>query len=46
VSKKAFRILRRNRKIRTRVTVTLESAAGLASKASKKITLKSPKHHR
>jgi hypothetical protein len=46
LSKKVFRILKLNRKIRTRVTVTLENTAGLTSRASKKITLKAPKRRR
>ena len=44
--RKAFRILKLNGKIRTRVTITLKNAAGLTSQASKKITLKAPKRHR
>jgi hypothetical protein len=43
LSKKKFRILKRNHKIRTRVTVVLEDSAGQTSKASRKITLKAPK---
>ena len=46
LSKKAFRILNLNRKIRTRVTVSLKNAAGLSSTASKPITLKAPKKKR
>jgi hypothetical protein len=46
LSKKNFRILKLNHEIRTRVTVTLKNAAGLTSKASKKITLKAPKRKR
>ena len=46
LSKKVFRILKLNRKIRTRVTVSLTNAAELSSKASKQITLKAPKHKR
>lgn len=42
LSRKKFRILKLNRRIRTRLTVTLENTAGLASTASKKITLKAP----
>lgn len=42
LSKRSFRILRLNRRIRTRVTVTLRNAAGLTSTASKRITLKAP----
>jgi hypothetical protein len=37
------RVLKLNRKISTRVTVTLKNAAGLTSSASKSITLKAPK---
>src|SRR5262245_35091127 len=43
LSKKKFRILTLNRKIRTRLTATLENTAGLTSTASKKVTLKAPK---
>ena len=43
LSKKNFRILKRNRKIRTRVTVTLTNSAGLSSTASKVIVLKAPR---
>lgn len=46
LSKKKFRILKRNRKIRTRVTVILRNAALLTSKASKKFKLKAPKRKR
>lgn len=46
LSKKAFRILKLNRTILTRVTVSLRNAAGLSSKASKQITLKAPKPKR
>jgi hypothetical protein len=46
LSKKKFRILKLNHKIRVRVTVTLENLAGATSKASKKITLKAPKRRR
>lgn len=42
LSKKKFRILKLNRRIRTRLTVTLENTAGLTSTASKKPTLKAP----
>jgi IPT/TIG domain-containing protein len=42
LTKRKFRILRLNHKIRVRVTVTLENAAGLTSTASKRITLKAP----
>ena len=43
LSAKSLRILKRNGRIRTRVTVTLKNAAGLTSTASKTITLKAPK---
>ena len=43
LSKKNYRILKRNRTIRTRVTVTLKNAAGLTSTASKTIRLKAPR---
>ena len=43
LSAKSLRILKLNREIRTRVTVTLKNAAGLTSTASKTITLKAPK---
>jgi hypothetical protein len=43
LSKKNFRILKRNRKIRTRVTVTLTNSSGLSSTASKVIVLKAPR---
>jgi sugar lactone lactonase YvrE len=46
LSKKKFRILKLNRKIRTSVTVTLKNTAGLTSKASKKLTVKAPKPKR
>jgi virginiamycin B lyase len=46
LSKKNFRILKLNRRIRTRVTVTLKNAAGLTSKASKRVTLKRPRKRR
>ena len=46
LSKKAFRILKLNRKIRTRVTVSLTNAAALSSKASTQVTLKAPKRKR
>ena len=46
LSKKNFRILKLNRKIRTRMTVKLTNAAGLSSTAGKKITLKAPKPRR
>ena len=44
--RKAFRIVKLNREIRVRVTVTVENAAGLTSKSSKKITLKAPRRQR
>jgi Ca2+-binding RTX toxin-like protein len=43
LSKRSLRILKLNREIRTRVTVTLKNAAGLTSTASKTISLKAPK---
>ena len=43
MSKKKFRILKRERRIRTRVTVTLVNAAGLTSTASKRVKLKAPR---
>jgi len=43
LSKRSFRILRLNRTIRTRVTVTLKNSAGLTSTASKVVTLKAPR---
>jgi hypothetical protein len=43
LSRRSFRILQLNRRIRTRATVTLRNAAGLSSTASKQITLKAPK---
>jgi hypothetical protein len=43
LSKKNFRILKRNRKIRTRVTVTLTNSGGLSSSASKMLLLKAPR---
>ena len=43
LARKAFRIVKLNREIRVRVTVTVENAAGLTSKSSKKITLKAPR---
>ena len=42
LTRKTYRIVKLNREIRARVTVTLTNAAGLTSKASKKITLKAP----
>ena len=45
LSKRNFRILKLNRKIRTRVTVTLR-AGGLTSKARKRVTLLAPKRRR
>ena len=46
LSKKKFRILKLNRRIRMRVTVTLENAAGGTSKARKRVTLKAPPRRR
>ena len=46
LARKTFGIVKLNRKIRARVTVTLENAAGLTSKASTKIKLKAPKRQR
>jgi len=46
LSKKSFRILNLNRKIRTRLTIKLTTAAGLSSTATKTIALKAPKRHR
>jgi Tol biopolymer transport system component len=46
LSKKNFRILKLNRKLRTRVTITLTNAVGLKSTAKKRITLKAPKRKR
>jgi hypothetical protein len=43
LSARSLRVLKLNRELRTRVTVTLKNAAGLTSTASKKITLKAPK---
>jgi Ca2+-binding RTX toxin-like protein len=43
LSRRSLRILKLNREIRTRVTVTLENAAGLTNTASKTIRLKAPK---
>ncbi len=43
LSAKNLRVLKLNRRIRTRITVTLANPAGLTSKASKLITLKAPK---
>jgi len=43
LSARSLRVLKLNREIRTRVTVTLENAAALTSTATKKITLKAPK---
>ena len=40
LSRKNLKILRRNRKIKTKVTVTLKNAAGLSSVASATVTLK------
>jgi polysaccharide biosynthesis protein PslG len=46
LSKRNFRILKLNRTIRTRITVTLRNAIGQTSKASKTITIKAPKQRR
>ena len=46
LSRQRFRILQLNRKIRTRLTVTLGNAAGLTSTAGKQITLEAPKRPR
>jgi Tol biopolymer transport system component len=46
LSRKNLRILKLNRKIRTRVKVTLKNPLGLTSTASRKITLKAPKRAR
>jgi len=46
LSRKSLRILKLNRRIRVRVTVTLENAAELTSTASKEIILKAPKRRR
>jgi hypothetical protein len=43
LSRKSFRALKRKRRAKTRVTVTLRNFAGLTSKATKKVTLKAPK---
>lgn len=43
LSAKSLRILKRSRRVRTRVTVSLKNAAGLTSSASKTITLRAPK---
>jgi hypothetical protein len=43
LSRKSFRILRLNRKIKVRLRVTLKNAAGVTSAASKTITMKAPK---
>jgi DNA-binding beta-propeller fold protein YncE len=42
LSKTNLRILRLNRKIRARLIVTLKTASGLTSRASRKVTLKAP----
>ena len=42
LSRKNFRILKRNRTIRTKVTVTLTNASGLTSTATKNIRLRAP----
>jgi hypothetical protein len=46
LSKKSFRILRRNRKIKVRLKVTLKNPAGATSTARKTITLEAPKRRR
>ena len=46
LARKAYRILKLNREIRVLVTVTVENAAGLTSKSSKKFTLKAPRRQR
>ena len=46
LSKRTFRILKRNRRILTRATVTLKDAVGLTSTASKRITLTAPRRPR
>jgi ribosomal protein L28 len=43
LSARAFRILKLNGRIRTRVTVTLKNGAGRTSRASDTVTLKAPK---
>ena len=43
LSKGSFRTLKRKRKVRTRVTVTLRNAAGLTSTARETIVLKAPR---
>jgi hypothetical protein len=43
LSARNLRVLKLNRRIRTRVTVTLANPAGLTSEASKLITLRAPK---
>jgi Ca2+-binding RTX toxin-like protein len=43
LSARNLRVLKLNRRIRTRVTITLANPAGLTSKASKLITLRAPK---
>jgi hypothetical protein len=45
LSKRSFKILVLNRKIRTRATVTLRNAAGRKSTARKTITLRAPRRH-
>jgi streptogramin lyase len=46
LSRRSFRALTLNRRLRTSVTVTLKDAAALTSTASKTITLKAPKRKR
>jgi hypothetical protein len=43
LSARNLRVLKLNRRIRTRVAVTLANSAGLTSRASKQITLRAPK---
>lgn len=46
LSRRRFRILKLNRRIRARVRITLTNDAGLTTKASKRIKLKAPKRRR
>ena len=46
LSKKNFRILRLNRKVRASAAVTLKNAAGLTSNAAKTVTFKAPQKGR
>jgi hypothetical protein len=43
LSRKNFRLLKRRRSIKTKLTVTLRNTAGLTSKASKRVTLRAPR---